>query len=231
MEEKAETRLEALIVIVDASLDSVIKDLYKQNKLPVYLLCHGYGSAESEIYDLLGFGSPKKVVVLGILNSALTHRILTQLSEKVKFEQPGTGIAFTISLNGVSSSLWKLCQQNNEHVLTEREDPAMELKVTYDLIITIVNRGHSDLVMAAAKKAGATGGTLLHGLGLGSKEAEKFLGITIQPEKDVILVLAPQEKKQAIMETITHEVGLNTSGRGICFSLPVNAALGLKPQA
>ena len=81
--------------------------------------------------------------------------------------------------------------------------------------------------MTAAKAAGATGGTLLHGLGLGSKEAEKFLGITIQPEKDLILILAPQAKKPQIMERITQEAGLNTSGRGICFALPVNAALGL----
>jgi nitrogen regulatory protein PII len=231
MEEKAETRLEALIAIVDSSLGSILKNLYKQNELPIYLLSHGYGSAESEIYDLLGFGSPKKVIALSILTSAMTRRFLSQLGEKINFHQPGTGIAFTISLNGVSSSLWKLCRQDNEHIFTEREDPAMESKETYDLIITIVNRGHSDLVMEAAKKAGATGGTLLHGLGLGSKEAERFLGITIQPEKDVILVLAPREKKPAIMETITHEVGLNTTGRGICFSLPVNAALGLQPQA
>jgi len=82
----------------------------------------------------------------------------------------------------------------------------------------------------ALATAGATGGTLLHGLGLGSKEAEKFLGITIQPEKDVILILAPQAKKARIMEEITHEAGLNTTGRGICFSLPVNTALGLINQ-
>ena len=106
----------------------------------------------------------------------------------------------------------------------------MELKNPYDLIVTIVDRGHSDLVMNAAKAAGATGGTLLHGLGLGSKEAEKFLGISIQPEKDVILILTPQEKKPRIMKRITQEAGLNTPGRGICFSLPVNAALGLVSQ-
>jgi len=110
------------------------------------------------------------------------------------------------------------------------EEQSMELKEPYALIVTIVNRGHSDLVMTAAKAAGATGGTLLHGLGLGSKEAEKFLGITIQPEKDVILILAPRAKKAQIMEKITHDAGLNTTGRGICFSLPVNNALGLVDQ-
>ncbi|NLH96364.1 MAG: P-II family nitrogen regulator, partial [Clostridiaceae bacterium] len=94
-------------------------------------------------------------------------------------------------------------------------------------IVTIVNSGFFDQVMSAAKKAGATGGTVVHARGLGSKEAMKYLGITIQPEKDLVLILAPRDRKLAIMESIMHEVGLNTAGTGICFSLPVDSAIGI----
>ncbi|HHU29978.1 MAG TPA: P-II family nitrogen regulator [Firmicutes bacterium] len=94
-------------------------------------------------------------------------------------------------------------------------------------MISIVNSGYFEQVMEAAKTAGATGGTLIHARGLGAKEAVKYLGITIQPEKDLVLILAPREKRHAIMENMTHEVGLNTPGKGIiCFSLPVNQAIG-----
>jgi nitrogen regulatory protein PII len=153
------------------------------------------------------------------------------LDGQIDFQKPGTGIAFTISLSSVSSSLWNISRQNSgfEQIRTESEGRKMELKKPYELIISIVNRGHSELVMEAAKAAGATGGTLLHASGLGGKEAEKFLGITIQPEKDVILILTPQEKKAGIMGKIVHEAGMHTAGKGICFSLPVNAALGLEP--
>jgi nitrogen regulatory protein PII len=104
---------------------------------------------------------------------------------------------------------------------------ALTSKEAYHLIITIVNSGFFDQVMEAAKKAGARGGTVVHARGLGSKEAKKYLGITIQPEKDLILILTPKEKKLAIMESIMHEVGLNTAGNGICFSLPVDSAMGI----
>jgi nitrogen regulatory protein PII len=100
-------------------------------------------------------------------------------------------------------------------------------KEPYHLIIAIVNTGHFEQVMEAAKAAGATGGTLVHARGLGSKEAVKYLGITIQPEKDLVLILAPKNKRHAIMESITREAGLNTPGKGICFSLPVNYAVGV----
>jgi nitrogen regulatory protein PII len=100
-------------------------------------------------------------------------------------------------------------------------------KDPYHLIITIVNSGYFDQVMEAAKGAGATGGTVVHARGLGSKEAMKYLGITIQPEKDLVLILTPKDKKLAIMESIMHEVGINTPGMGICFSMPVDSTLGI----
>lgn len=97
----------------------------------------------------------------------------------------------------------------------------------FDLIITIVNRGFDDVVMEAARKAGATGGTVLHARGAGVHEAEKFFGISIQPEKDVILILAKREEKKQIMHAIRNEVGLNKEGRGLSFSMPVEDVCGI----
>ncbi len=104
----------------------------------------------------------------------------------------------------------------------------MMQKEPYDLILSIVSGGLFSEVMDVAKAAGATGGTLVHARGVGSEEAAKFLGITIQPEKDIVMILSPHENRQKIMETITHKFGLSTKGKGICFSLPVSAALGLE---
>lgn len=108
------------------------------------------------------------------------------------------------------------------------EEMSLTPKEPYHLIVAIVNSGFMDQVMSAAKKAGANGGTVVHARGLGSKEAVKYLGITIQPEKELVLILTTKDKKLAIMESIKHEVGLNTEGTGICFSLPVDSAIGMK---
>ncbi len=97
----------------------------------------------------------------------------------------------------------------------------------YDLIITIVNHGDSDIVMDAAKQAGATGGTVLTGRGLGTKEAEKFFGITIQPEKEVVLIVIKREYKKAIMQSICKTAGLSSEASGITFSLPIDDVIGL----
>lgn len=107
--------------------------------------------------------------------------------------------------------------------MAEKTDEYQE----FDLIITIVNRGFDDVVMEAARSAGATGGTVFNARGAGVHEAEKFFGISIQPEKDIILILVKSEYRKQIMHAIRNEAGLNKEGRGLSFSIPVEDVCGI----
>lgn len=97
----------------------------------------------------------------------------------------------------------------------------------FELIITVVNRGFADNVMDAAKAAGAQGGTVLYARGTGVHEAQKFFGITIEPEKEVVLILVGTEERNRIMKAICKGAGLSTEGNGISFSLPVDDVMGM----
>ena len=100
---------------------------------------------------------------------------------------------------------------------------------TYTLIVSIVNKGTTDLVMNAARKAKATGGTITVARGTGNPELAQFYGLAIQPEKEIVFVVAKEEIKDDVMKAIYDEAGLDTPGRGIVFSLPVTDAVGLDP--
>lgn len=100
---------------------------------------------------------------------------------------------------------------------------------THELIICIVNNGFSDTVMAAAKDAGARGGTVLNARGTANKEAESFFHIAIQPEKEVVMILVPLNVKDAVLHSLYEKAGLDTMGQGIAFSLPVDNVVGLTP--
>lgn len=99
----------------------------------------------------------------------------------------------------------------------------------YDLIITVINRGFADDVMAAARKAGAFGGTVINGRGTGSDQLQQFFGSVVQPEKELVLILAAHEKRAPIMEAIGKDASLVKEGMGICFSLPVDSTYGITP--
>lgn len=90
-----------------------------------------------------------------------------------------------------------------------------------ELIVCIINNGYSDLVMQAAKKEGARGGTIFHGRGTGNEEAEKFFGIKITPEKEIVLIVVESSIKDKVINAIYEDAGLDTAGQGIIFTLPI----------
>lgn len=77
----------------------------------------------------------------------------------------------------------------------------------YELLVVIANQGYTETVMAAARKAKASGGTIIHAKGTGSKEAEKFMGVTLVPEKEMVFIVVKTERKNAVMKSIMDEAG------------------------
>ena len=103
-------------------------------------------------------------------------------------------------------------------------------KNKYEMILCIVNAGFSDLVMDAAKAEGARGGTVIHARGTANKDAEAFFHITIQPEKDVVMLIVPKTIKDKVLHAIYKHAGLESDGQGIAFSMPVSETAGIEKE-
>ena len=97
----------------------------------------------------------------------------------------------------------------------------------YEAVFCIVNAGYTELVMDAAKEVGARGGTVIHARGTANKEAEQFFHITIHPDKEIVMILVPQDIKDAVLHAVYQSAGLKTDGQGIAFSMPVSNVVGL----
>lgn len=106
----------------------------------------------------------------------------------------------------------------------------MENNRKFELIVSIVNRGYSDYVVSASRDAGATGGTIVFARGTSNTgQDDSFMGISIQPEKDIVLILVKAEERKKVMQAICDSTSaLEKSGHGICFSMPVNHVVGIR---
>lgn len=204
--------------------DKFVKELQNIG-MPINFITHGHGSANSEILEYLGIAESKKIVIFSIIPDQAIEGIFNKLKDDMNFEKKGYGISFVCDVTSMSSFIMKMCSNINIDFSRKKERDIMDNK--YELVFTIVTKGNFDEVMEAAKSAGATGGTLIHASGLGTKESEQYLGITIQPEKDIVLIVAQKDKKKEIMSAITDKTGLNTEGKGICFSVPIEDTLGI----
>ena len=82
--------------------------------------------------------------------------------------------------------------------------------------------------MDAAREASASGGTVIHAKGTGAEKAEKFLGVSIATEKEMIFMVTRKENKNAIMKAIMEKAGIESKARSIVFSLPVTETAGMR---
>ena len=98
----------------------------------------------------------------------------------------------------------------------------------FEAIFCVVNSGFSDLAMESAKQVGARGGTVLHARGTASKDAEKLFNITIEPEKEIVMIIIPSELKESILNALYNSVGTKTPAQGIAFALPVDDVVGIQ---
>ena len=102
------------------------------------------------------------------------------------------------------------------------------MKTEHELIMAIVNAGFSGDIMEAARSAGAYGGTIMHARGTANQKAEKEFEITVNPEKDLVMIVVKSEIKDDVLKAIYEQAGLNTDGHGVAFSVPVTNTVGIK---
>lgn len=183
----------------------------------------GKGTIRSHFLNLLGFERAKKEILIMAIDEKLEKVFHEELCKKFSLDKPDHGIAFSMPIKRIVGIKGGDCVSNPEG----RGEKDME----YEAIFTIVDRGMSDEVIEAAKSAGATGGTIIHGRGSGSHEKAKLFNIEIEPEKEIILILSESTKSDAIVEAIREKVNIDKPGVGILFVLDVNKATGLaKPN-
>ena len=100
-------------------------------------------------------------------------------------------------------------------------------KEEFELILAIIGRGFADYVVSAAREAGATGATILYGRGTADSD-KQVMGISLQPEREVILILVKKSDRRKVMQEVAEKTSLMEEGRGLCFSIPVSNVYGLK---
>lgn len=91
----------------------------------------------------------------------------------------------------------------------------------YDMVIAVVGRGFSDYVVSAARDAGATGATIIYGRGTSDFD-KQVMGILLQPEREIVLVIVKHDERKKIMKAIVDKTSVIEEGRGVCFSLPIS---------
>ena len=184
------------------------------------------GSAKDKTLAALGIERALKVVFCAVVTESCAYEINQGLAREMNVTERGNGFSVTIPLDGIGG---EFCKQYflGDRPLEKKEKNKMEEKSKYVLLTVIADKGNVDVVMDAARAAGANGGTVLSAKGTGAAIA-KIFGVAISEEKEMIYIVAKREERDVIMKAVMEKAGKDTSAHGVVFSLPVESVLGIR---
>ncbi len=171
--------------------------------LDKYLVVLASGTAKSSILRALGMHETKKELIYCITYDEGRQKIKKLAIDKYHFDKKQGGVYYCCDTN-------------------YKKGDEMEAVVLH----VIVDRGTADDVVETLEKNGGTGATVIHGRGSGIEKRTAFFDFVIEPEKDIVLVVTTEEKKQGMIDALNDEFGFEKKNTGVIFSLPVVDAVG-----
>lgn len=184
------------------------------------------GTARSAVLDYLGLGETAKKLVVSLLPERAAETAMKEIRNNMSLYIPGRGICFILPVSGASAIVANALQKSVPDT-GKKGGKKLKKEREYSLLVTAMQKGFAEEAAEAARSAGAAGGTVLSAATLNDKKAEQLIGVTLQKETDILLILVKNEAKDAITRAILQRTGLKTDGGGIVFSLPVDDIAGV----
>ncbi len=215
-----------MVTITNRNLTKRFTSFYQEMGVDISVITVGRGTAASEILDYFGLDGTEKSVMFQVVTKEKWKELKIGLQRKMKIDIPGIGIAFVVPISSMGGKKALNYLTNGLKFVKGEESSLKDTK--YELLVVIANQGYTDLIMDAAREVHAAGGTVIHAKGTGTQHAEKFLGVTLVPEKEMVFIVVRKEQKNDIMRAIMDKAGLESKARSIVFSLPVIDTAGMR---
>lgn len=249
MNQKTE-RPKILVSIVERGKGKELIKLYRQKNVEFHYQTIGHGTATSEIMDILGLDSKDKDIVISFAAESGINQLVYQMSDELRGAVDTKGILFDLPLTGMTSiivtalnlplqeakkpsspgitpgiiadALLEKAFMGEENIAPGKEETVMTSENKHSLILISVNQGYTENVLDTAKSLGARGGTILRARWSGGKTLEKYPGISLQPEKEIIIIVVPNELRNRIMDAVNEQHGIRTEAQAVVCSMKVD---------
>jgi nitrogen regulatory protein PII len=152
---------------------------------------------------------------MNIVEESIYDKVRSEIITAAASKKAHFGVMFCIN----TKSMYKAGTTGSAKADSLQEDKIMK---DYEVINIIVNKGYAEDAMAAARKAGAGGGTIIGARGTAREGDATFFGVDIVPEKEMLMILVPAEKKPQVVAAIKELACFQKAGSGIIFCNTAN---------
>jgi len=200
----------------------------KRNHISAIFSTPARGTAGQTILRMLGLDKSEKSIILAFAEKSHAKQLMNGMISRLGINVAGNGIAISIPVGSIGgASAMKYLMEGQDVIIGEVNEVEQKQEYHYELLAAIAESGTADMVMTAARKANAGGGTVIHAKGTGTDFTSKFFGVSIATEKDIVLIVVKKEDKANVMRSIMSEAGIRSEAHTALISLPVEDVVGL----
>lgn len=214
-------RIMMLLSIVERDKGKKLRKELKGLGIRVNFQFAGSGTAPTEMMDIFGLGTNDKDIILSLGSESDVRAMMQSFGANFSGYSKYGGIMIVFSVSAASRILAELLNYEKD---TEKGTDSVKNEHQNNLIIISVNEGYTEDVMHVARKAGATGGTVVKGRLADIEQFAELGDTTADSEREVLFILAPDGTGRQIMENINKEFGLTSPANGIVFAVPTEKA-------
>ncbi len=183
----------------------------------------GFGTAPTEMMDIFGLGTNDKDVVISLGTETAVKTMMANFGTAFESHSKYGGLMIVLKVSAASRILTEILDFNHDKTM-EQGDGAMKNEHHNNLIVISVNEGYSDTVMQVARRAGATGGTVIKGRLAEVEQFAEMGKVEMDGEREILCILAPLETSKQIMTDVNREFGIKSEAGGIVFAIPTEKA-------
>lgn len=213
-----------LTIVVTEDKRKLIENLMEKHHIMTCLAVLAKGTTKESWLKHLGIRNANNMTFYFLLPETRALETLEMFTDELELHKPGRGIAYMknvlFHINGRkplnSEELKNFCQAQ-----CNTEDNM------YKKLSVIVDLGSGDDVIEAAREAGSRGGTIIHGHGSATEEHAKLFGFQIVPEKELVIILIPNEVVEPVVRNINDKLELSEFGNGILYVEDIVQTVGL----
>ncbi len=216
-------RLMMLMSIVQRNSGQRLINTLNDKNITLHFQCVGFGTAPTEMMDIFGLGTNAKDIVISIGAESTIKNMMADFGTNFSSYSEYGGLMIVLKMSAASRLVTEILNHNQTE-LESKGDGAMKNEHHNNLILISVNNGYADPVMETAKKAGATGGTIVKGRLADAQHLIELGQMKADEERELICILAPSAVSHKIMEDVNKSFGITSDANGILCAVPTEKA-------
>ena len=217
-------RIMMLLSIVESGKGKKLIDKLKTKNIKMHFQSVGVGTAPTEMMDIFGLGTKNKDIIFSLASASVINDLMKNFNTHFKSYSEYGGLLIILSPNAINRLTAEILNHSLINEQPKGENTKMKETHSHNLIMITVAQGYTDAVMETAKKAGATGGTVIRSRLADAANFSEITNIDMEEEREILFILAPIKVSHQIMEDVNKEHGLRSAAKSIICTLPIDKA-------